>query len=347
MEKKYLDYSLEQLRAILAIPSPGGYTHKAGDFLIKELSALGYAPQKTNKGGVPVDLGGGSSAEDGLLLCCHIDTLGGIVSEVKENGRLKLSRVGLLSPNNTEGENLLVHTRDGKAYTGTFQLLSPCYHVNRDYEIQERTFDSMEVVIDEKTRSREETLALGIETGDFVSFDPRVTITESGFIKSRFLDDKLSSCILLAYAKELKDEKILPKRRVYIHFTVNEEVGHGASAYCPPGVTEVIGVDMGCVGEGLGCDETMVSICAKDTDGPSNYEVVDKLVKTAKKHNLRYAIDIYPFYVSDPDAVLKAGFDVRHCVVGAGVYSSHGYERSHIEGLINTFELVKSYIADN
>lgn len=344
MDKKYVNYALEQLESLVNIPSPSGYSEEIASYLVSELSKMGYQPNITNKGGVTVELGG--QTEEGLLLCSHVDTLGGIVAEVKENGRLRISPVGLLSPNNTEGENVKIHTRSGKIYSGTFQLEGPSFHVNNQYEVTQRNFDVMEVVIDEKVTSKDEIHALGIEVGDYVSFDPRFVITDSGYIKSRHLDDKLSSCMLLTYAKYLKEENILPKHKVYIHFTVYEETGHGASAYCPAGVTEVLGVDMGCVGKGITCDERMVSICVKDSDGPTSYKMVSKLIDIAQKKGLAYGTDVYPYYVSDPDAVLKAGFDVRHCVIGAGVSASHGYERSHIEGLINTYDLIAGYVED-
>lgn len=341
MEQKYLDYALNTLKSIINIPSPSGFTHQVSAFLMNELTAIGYAPHKTNKGGVWVDLGG---TGDAILLSCHVDTLGGIVAEVKDSGRLKLSPVGLLSPNNTEAENVTIHTRGGAAYEGTFQLIDPSYHVNRDFETTLRTFDVTEVVIDEKTASAAETRALGIEVGDFVSFDPRFAVTASGYIKSRFLDDKLSSSILLAYAKQLKEEALTPGRRVYLYFTVYEEVGHGSCVFCPPDVTEVIAVDMGCVGKDISCTEHQVSICAKDSHGPSSYELVTGLVTAAKANGVDYAIDIYPFYGSDADAALRAGYDVRHCVIGAGVSASHGYERSHCDGLAAAFDLLAAYI---
>ena len=229
-------------------------------------------------------------------------------------------------------------------YEGTFQLVNASRHVNPAYEATARTFDVMEVVVDERTASAGETCALDIRVGDFVSFEPRFRVTGSGYIKSRHLDDKLSTAIVLAYAKMLKEEGIRPNRRVYAHFTVYEEIGHGASAYCPADVTEVLAVDMGCVGEGICCNEHQVSICAKDSDGPSSYEMVSAVVEAAEAAGVDYAIDVFPFYASDADAVLKAGFDVRHCVVGAGVAASHGYERSHRDGLANTFDLVRAYI---
>ena len=342
MEQKYLDYALNALEKIVNIPSPSGYAKEVSAFLMQELESMGYEPKRTNKGGVTVDLGGPEG--NALLLCCHVDTLGGIVAQVKEDGRLRLSPIGGLSPNNAEAENVKIHTRSGKAYDGTFQLVDASWHVNPNYESTARTFDVMEVVVDERTSSAEQTRALGIEVGDFVSFDPRFTVTGSGYIKSRHLDDKLSSSILLAYAKMLKEEGRQPACRVYLHFTVYEEIGHGACAYCPADVTEVIAVDMGCVGKGISCTEHQVSICAKDSSGPSSYELVTALVNTAKAAGVDYAIDVYPFYGSDADAALRAGYDVRHCVIGAGVAASHGYERSHRDGLVNTYDLVAAYV---
>ena len=191
---------------------------------------------------------------------------------------------------------------------------------------------------------REDVEKLGIMTGDFVCFDPRTTVTASGYIKSRFLDDKLSVGILLGYAKYLKEENVTPERMIYQHITVFEEVGHGGAASVPEGVTEVISVDMGCVGDGLACDETQVSICAKDSHGPYHYDVVNGLVKAAKENGIDFAVDVYPYYGSDADVALSAGYDVRHGLIGSGVYASHGYERSHVDGVKNTFELLKAYL---
>ena len=202
----------------------------------------------------------------------------------------------------------------------------------------------MEVVLDEATASKAETEALGVQVGDIVCFDPRTRRTASGYLKSRFLDDKLSVGILLGFAKYLADQKITPTRKVYVHVTVYEEVGHGGSASVPAGVTEAISVDMGCVGEGLSCTERQVSICAKDSGGPYSYEVVGKLIDAAKKTGADYAVDVYPHYGSDVEATLRAGYDLRHGLIGAGVYASHGYERSHIDGVFNTLKVLEGYL---
>lgn len=339
----YVDYIMEVTQKLLAIPSPSGFTHQAAQFVKQELETMGYAPELTVKGAVLADLGG-EDADNAVLLAAHMDTLGAMVTQICENGRLKLTNVGGLNPNNTEAENCQVYTRDGKVYDATFQLADASIHVNGNYDDTKRSYDSMEAILDELVYSRADVEALGIMTGDFVCFDPRTMVTESGFIKSRFLDDKFSTGILLGYAKYLKEEQILPKRKVYILITSYEEVGHGGAASIPAGVKEMISVDMGCVGAGLSCDETKVSICAKDSVGPYDYSVVTGLVQAAKENNLDYAVDVYPHYGSDVDAALRAGYDVRHGLIGPGVYASHGYERSHRKGAENTFRLLQAYL---
>lgn len=267
-----------------------------------------------------------------------------MVAEIKGNGRLKLTPLGGMNPNNAEAENVRVVTKFNGVYEGTLQLCNASLHVNKDYNSTSRSWDVVEVVLDEIVSSKADVEALGISVGDFVCFDPRTRVTEKGYIKSRFLDDKLSVGILLGYAKYLKDNNVTPARRVYGHITVYEEVGHGGSASVPSGVTEAISVDMGCVGNGLQCTEREVSICAKDSGGPYSYSVVSNLISAAKRENLRYAVDVYPAYGSDVEATLRAGYDIKHGLIGAGVYASHGYERSHRDGVENTFKLLCAYL---
>ncbi len=343
IDKLYADYAWEQTAALLAIDSPSGFTAKAAEWVKNEFSALGFDAKITTKGGVLIDLGG-EDVNDGLFLEAHADTLGCMVAEVKGNGRLRLTNLGGMNANNAEAENVRVYTRSGKTIEGTCQLCNASIHVNLEYSNISRKWDAMEIVLDEDVNSAAETRALGIEVGDIVCFDPRTKRTESGYLKSRFLDDKLSVGILFGFAKYLKDNSITPARKVYAHVTVYEEVGHGGSASVPAGVTEGISVDMGCVGSGLLCTEKQVSICAKDSGGPYSYEVVGKLIDAAKKTGADYAVDIYPGYGSDVEATLRAGFDIRHGLIGAGVYASHGYERSHIDGVYNTLKVLCGYL---
>ena len=340
----YTNYAVEQTCALLAIDSPSGYTHRAAEYAMKELNALGFTPALTRKGGVLVCLNPELPQDNALLLEAHLDTLGGMVTQICGN-RLKLTNLGGMNPNNGEAENVRIYTRDGKVYTGTFQMHNASVHVNGDYSSAKRSYDAMEVVIDEEVSSEDEVRALGIQPGDIVCFDPRTVVTPSGYIKSRFLDDKLSVGILMALARRVADGKLTPNRRVWLHITVFEEVGHGGSSSVPAGITEAISVDMGCVGDGLGCKETQVSICAKDSGGPYHYELVTRLMEAARKGGADYAVDIYPHYGSDVEATLRACHDLRHGLIGPGVYASHGYERSHKKGVEATLKLLDAYLA--
>ena len=343
MERKYAEFAATKACELLAIDSPSGYTRKAADWVKEAFSSLGFDAQLTTKGGVRVNLGG-ADEKDALLLEAHTDTLGAMVAEVKANGRLRLTPLGGMRAENAETENVRVHTRTGRIIEGTVQLCNASVHVNGQYGETKRSFDTVEAVLDEDVKTADETRALGVEVGDIVCFEPRTRITSSGYIKSRFLDDKLSVGVLLGLAKYLHDTGKTPARRVYAHVTVYEEVGHGGSGSVPSGVTESISVDMGCVGDGLTCTEKQVSICVKDSGGPYSYEVVGKLIDAAKKEGADYTLDVYPHYGSDVEATLRAGFDIRHGLIGPGVYASHGYERSHLDGVEHTLRVLKGYL---
>ena len=343
MDRRYADYAWEQAEKLLAIDSPTGFTEKAAKWVQQAFSQLGFDAKLTTKGGVLVDLGG-ADKENALMLAAHTDTLGAMVAEIKGNGCLRVAALGGMNANNGETENVRVYTRKGDIYEGTLQLCNASIHVNGEYSNAKRSFDTVEVVLDADTASAADTRKLGIEVGDIVCFDPRTRRTESGYLKSRFLDDKLSVGILLGFAKYLADSKAVLSRRVYVHVTVYEEVGHGGSGSVPAGVTEAISVDMGCVGSGLQCTERQVSICAKDSGGPYSYSVVGGLIEAAKKMQADYAVDVYPHYGSDVEATLRGGYDIRHGLIGPGVYASHGYERSHIDGVYHTLKLLQGYL---
>lgn len=343
LDSIYRDFAVEQATKLLSIDSPSGYTEKAAQWVLEAFQALGCEAHITTKGGVLACLGG-EDAEHALMLEAHTDTLGGMVAQIKPDGRLRITALGGMQAQNGEAENVRVYTRDGRVYEGTLQLINASVHVNGDYAKTQRSFDTTEVVLDEDVKTRTDVEKLGIMNGDIICFDPRTHVTASGYIKSRFLDDKLSVGILLGLAKYIHDTGIVPQRRVYAHITVYEEVGHGGAASLPQGVTDAISVDMGCVGEGLDCTERQVSICCKDSGGPYSYSLVSELINAAKKEGADFAVDVYPHYGSDVEATLSAGYDIRHGLIGAGVYASHGYERSHIDGVMNTLKVLKGFL---
>ena len=333
-----VDYICSQLKELTAIPSPSGFTKQAAAYVCATLEGMGYEPQLSRKGNVLVELGGQGSP---LVLAAHVDTLGAMVRSVKTTGKLRPTTLGGHQWSTADGENCTVHTRDGRVYTGVVLNKEPSAHVaDKKTETVE---ENMEILLDENVSTKDEVEALGVQTGDIIAMDPRTTITKSGYIKSRFLDDKLSASILLGLARAVTAGEVALTRKVSLLFTVYEEVGHGGSVV-PADTRDMISVDMGCVGSDLGCTERMVSICAKDSGGPYNYDVVSDLAAIAKANGLDYALDVYPHYGSDVEATLTAGYDIRHGLIGPGVYASHNYERSHMDGVRNTYELLRTYV---
>ncbi len=335
-----LEYIGEQLKALTSIPSPTGFTRAVTDYVMKTLEEMGFAPERSTKGNVLVCLGGEGES---LVLASHVDTLGAMVRSIKDNGRLRPTTLGGHQWSTADGENCTVHTRDGRVYTGVVLNTEPSSHVaDEKVETLEK---NMEILLDENVDTKDDVAGLGIQTGDIIAMDPRTVITKSGYVKSRFLDDKLSASVLLGLARAVAAGEVKLARKVSLLFTVYEEVGHGG-AFVPADTCEMISVDMGCVGDDLGCTERMVSICAKDSGGPYNYELVSALADTAKRLSLDYAIDVYPHYGSDVEATLRAGYDIRHGLIGPGVYASHNYERSHMDGVHNTYELLRVYVGE-
>lgn len=336
---EYHEYIVEQTEKVIGIDSPTGYHYNVQKYLVDTIQAMGFEVRTLRKGGVIANLGGEGNP---LMMLAHVDTLGAFVDYIKGNGRLAISN-GTLNPNNIETENVRVITRSGAVYEGTIQLENASVHVNPDVNA-ERKFTNLEVVLDEDVTSKEDVEKLGICAGDFLAVEPRFQVTEKGYIKSRFLDDKASSGVLLGIAKYVSEHPGCLKRNVQLFFTTFEEIGHGASAGIPEEIEDLLAVDMGCVGDHLACTEKQVSICAKDSSGAYHFEMTNELIEVAKEHGIDYAVDIYPSYGSDAGAALRSGKDVRYALIGQGVYASHGYERTHKDGMKQTFELALNYV---
>lgn len=339
-----LDYAVKLAERLLHIDSPSGYTRKAMEFLKTEAELLGYQTRFNQKGNLIIEAEG-QSKEKVIGLCAHTDTLGLMVRSIKPKGTLAVTRLGGPLMNTLDGEYCTVITRDGKRYSGTILSTSPAVHVFKDASTLERSEETMEIRLDEVVKNDADVKKLGISNGDIVAIDPKTTVTESGFIKSRFLDDKISVAILFTLLKALKKDSVMPLYKTIFMISAYEEVGHGMS-WIPAEITELLSVDMGCIGLDLACSEQDVSICAKDSGGPYDYELTSRLIALAKKHELSYAVDIYPYYGSDTGAALRGGNDIRGGLIGPGVAASHGMERTHIDGVKNTLELLAAYLLE-
>lgn len=335
------DYVLNLTQDILLTDSPAGYTGPVMEKLRHYAEGLGFAFTTTQKGNGIVTVPGKSAIHKGL--CAHVDTLGLMVRSVKSNGTLAVTTLGGPLLATLDGEYCTVRTRTGQAFTGTILCNSPSVHVYKDASTKERTLEHLHIRLDEEVKKKADVEKLGIGTGDFVCIDPKTVVTENGFIKSRFLDDKLSVGVLFGVLKYLSDQKITPADHYHFCFSTHEEVGHGMSAI-PVSLSELLAVDMGCIGEDLNCTEYDVSICAKDSSGPYDFELTNRLIALAKEHKLHYAVDIYPFYGSDVSAAREAGHDLKGALIGPGVHASHGMERSHYRAVENAMKLTALYV---
>ena len=339
-----LYYITETLNSLLNIPSPSGNTREAMEFLQKEFETIGVPTRFTAKGSLIASIEG-KNKEKEITLSAHVDTLGAMVKEIKSNGRIKISKIGGYSLNSVEGEYVTIETLDKELYSGTLLSNNSSIHVHGDkISKDERNEDTMEIRLDEKVSCPEDVEKLGISVGDFIYFDTRTSFTPSGFIKSRYLDNKSGVVCLLSLCKDLIDNSITPNYTVNFFISNYEEVGHGASAGIPDKTFEFLAVDMAAVGQGQNSDEFGVTICAKDSTGPYDYELKSFLVKLAEDQGLNYKVDIYPYYGSDVSASLRAGYDFKFGLIGPGVDASHSMERTHIEALQNTIKLAKLYI---
>lgn len=326
------------------IPSPTGFTTTIMDYVQAELEGFGYTPVRTAKGGLMVSVKGTDDSKH-RVVTAHLDTLGAMVRAIKPDGRLKMDLVGGFVYNAIEGENCTVHVaKNGKEISGTILMHQTSVHVYRDAGTAERNQTNMEIRLDEKVKTADETRALGIEVGDFISFDPRVVVTESGFIKSRHLDDKVSAAILIKLLKTYKENAVVLPHTTHFYFSAFEEVGHGANSSLPTETVEYLAVDMGAMGDDQATDEYTVSICVKDGSGPYHYELRHHMVALAEKNNIPYKLDIYPYYGSDASAAMRAGAEVKHALLGAGIESSHSYERTHTDSVEATERLVDAYL---
>lgn len=336
-----MEYIIKTIKTLVNIPSPSGFTKKVMEFVKGEAERYGYVCEENNKGGLIITVEGRKQETAGIT--AHVDTLGAMVRSINGDGTLQFTMVGGYTMHSVEGSYCKIHTRDGRVYTGTILIKSCSVHSYDDARTMERTERNMIVRIDEIVNSAEDVLALGINSGDYISFDAEFECTEKGFIKSRHLDDKASVAILLGILKEMSEKRLVPDKRIKILISNYEEVGYGAS-WIPDDIEEIVAVDMGVVGDDLNGSEYKVSICAKDSSGPYDYDLTGRLISLAKENNIDYVVDIFPHYGSDVSAALRGGNNVRGALIGQGVHASHGMERTHIKGLENTYKLVKAYL---
>jgi len=339
-----LDYFHKLATDILTTPSPSGFTHLVINKIQQYAHDLELHCYQTKKGNLIIEFDG-IHPEKTVALSAHVDTLGLMVRSINADGTLKVVSIGGNQPMTLQGEYCLVHTRNQKTYTGTILSNAPAAHVYENNNKAGQKMEELIIRLDEVVMTKEDVEQLGINHGDFISIDPKTTITDSSFIKSRHIDDKISVAIILTLFKAMLDSGQKPLHSVKFVVSTYEEVGHGA-AHLPDHIDRLIAVDMGCIGKDLACTEYDVSICAKDSSGPYDYDMVSELIALSQKHKLKYAVDIYPYYGSDASAALSAGHDIKAALIGPGVHASHGVERTHLKACENTMKLLHAYLTE-
>ncbi|QVK17395.1 M42 family metallopeptidase [Mycoplasmatota bacterium] len=335
-------YFLNLAKELLTTPSPSGYCHNIMTKIEHYANELNLHLEKTNKGNAIITFEG-ENKDYTVGLSAHVDTLGLMVRSVNQNGTLKITTIGGNQPNSLIGEYCTIFNRDNKTFSGTILTTSYSSHVYDNANKLGSKFDDLMIRIDEMVKNKQDVLDLGICNGDFIAIDPKTTITENDFIKSRHIDDKISVAIIFTLFKAFIDEKIKPKNTIKFIISTYEEVGHGSS-HIPCQIEELIAVDMGCIGKDLACTEYDVSICAKDSSGPYDYFMTSRLIDIAKSENLSHAVDIYPFYGSDASAALRGGNNIKAALIGPGVHASHGMERTHYNACLASMKLLAHYL---
>ncbi|QFT88462.1 Putative aminopeptidase YsdC [Bacillus sp. THAF10] len=338
-----VEETIKLIKELVTIPSPSGNTEKVISHVEEFLRANDVKIARNRKGGLIATIEGANHQEH-RMLTAHVDTLGAMVKEIKPNGRLKLTTIGGFRWNSVEGEYCEIETASGKTYTGTILMRQTSVHVYKNAGDAPRNDENIEVRIDERVSNEKDVRELGIEVGDFVSFDPRVQVTESGYIKSRHLDDKASVAILLKLIKHIKTQRVKLPYTTHFLISNNEEIGYGGNSNITPETVEYLAVDMGALGDGQSSDEYTVSICVKDSSGPYHYGLRKHLVSLAEKNEIEYKLDIYPFYGSDASAAIRSGHDIIHGLIGPGIESSHAFERTHTSSIENTEKLIYHYL---
>lgn len=342
---------VEFLVGLLEMPSPSGYHEEAMRYVRERFDALeldGLAISETNKGAL-VCSWAGERDDAPRAVSAHVDTLGAMVREIKPNGRLLMTQIGTYTWQSVEGENVtVISVNSGARHTGTVQTVAPSVHTSDDADKGKREEERMEVRLDARVSKREETEALGIEVGDLISFAPRVEVTNTGYVKSRHLDDKAGVAVIYGALLTMRDLGLRPVQRTTFFISNYEEVGHGASAGIPPDTKELLVVDMAAatIGEHQNSDEYSVGICAKDSSGPYDLALRQRLTRLCREHQIPHKVDTFPHYGSDGSALLRAGGDVRVGLIGPGVDASHAYERTHRDSLDATISLLIRYLLD-
>jgi peptidase M42 family hydrolase len=340
IDKQYLQ---EQLLSLVQIPSPSGYTDQVVHYVCKQLEFFKVPYNVTRRGAIRATLKGTIDTLD-RAVCVHLDTLGAMVKRLKPNGRLAIASIGTWSSRFAEGARVTVFTQNKKIRGRILPLKASGHVYNDEIDTQPVSWDNLEVRVDTNCSNQDELISYGFETGNYIAIDPCPEIDENGYINSRHLDDKAGAAILLSLIKVIKTSNIQLPVDCHLLFTISEEVGMGATEVLYSDITEMIVIDSAMVAPQQNTTEYATTLVMMDQTGPFDYHLNKKLTNLCIENNIDFRKDIFRYYRSDAASAIEAGSDIRTALIGFGVDSSHGYERTHILSLENTAQLVFEYM---
>lgn len=333
---------LEQtLLALLRVDSPTGDTAEMAADLQHRLSQYPLRVRTTARGNVLAFLGDG---EPERSIAAHMDTLGAMVQAILPNGRLELTPLGTWSARFAEGARVTVKTETGPVRGTVLPRLSSGHAYNEAVDAQPVGWSQVELRLDIPTRSRNDTLAAGIQPGDIVCIDPQPECLPNGYLVSRFLDNKAALACALEVLAVLQAQGMTPSVPVCLAFTNAEEVGQGAGTCIPASVQELLSVDIAPVAPNQASDEHRATLGFKDQSGPHNRALLGHLAGLAECHEIPLVRDVFRHYHSDCSSAVSAGLDVRTALLGFGTDSTHGYERTHRDSLLAVTRLLLAYV---
>jgi peptidase M42 family hydrolase len=330
-----------RLLEMLAIPSPTGFTDELSRYVVAELESLGIGFQLSRRGTIIARLPGRDRSR-ARAVANHLDTIGAVVTDLKDNGRLSLAPVGTWSSRFAEGGRVTVFSRGGTFRGQVLPLLASGHAFNERIDTLPVAWASVEVRLNEVCGNKQDLEQLGIGNGDFVAFDPDPEVSDSGYITARHLDNKAGAAALLTALKCLSEGEP-PAIDLSVMFTITEEVGTGASSSLGDDVVEFVGIDIGPVAPGQNARETGVTLCAQDTSGPFDRHMLDHLKRLCRQNDIAFQVDLFRYYYSDASSAVKAGHDVRDALITFGTDATHGYERTHLSSLESIARLLVAY----
>ena len=340
-----MQFLTDTMKRLIEVPSPVGYYEKMKPVIEELAASLGYAVTYDNRDTAYITVAGEDPSKT-VCLSTHADTLGLMVRGINGDGTLRIRALGGINYANVEGENVTVHTRSGKTYTGMLICKHHSTHAYDDAKTMERNENTVYVLLDEDVKTAADVRALEIRNGDYVSIDPRFTLTETGYVKSRFIDNKAAMACSFAVLKAIKENGLKPQFNTVFSFSFYEEIGFGG-VVVPAEISEYVAVDIAILGPDSDGSERAVTLCAKDAAMPYDYDLTNRLIAAAKRNGIDYAVDLFYRYGSDAGQAIKGGNNVRAAAFGMGVYSSHGVERAHLKGIEDTARLMLAYALGN